>query len=104
MNAIIPLRIGELVRAYLLGRRHGIAVSITLFTAILERVFDVVAIVIIGLLVSTMLDLPPLLRAGLRTFAFLGVAGCRFSTDCRSGGSQPNDWLGLMPMQAVCGG
>src|SRR5215467_4246048 len=75
MNAIIPLRLGDLVRAYLLGRRHGIAVSTTLSTVVVERIFDVVAIVVIGLLVSTVLDLPPLVKVGLRTFAFVGMAG-----------------------------
>src|SRR5947209_13576888 len=50
MNAIIPLRLGDLVRAYLLGRRHEIAVSTTLSTVVVERFFDVIAIVIIGLL------------------------------------------------------
>jgi glycosyltransferase 2 family protein len=75
MNAIIPLRIGDLVRAYLLGRRHGIAVSTTLSTVVVERLFDVVAIVVIGLLGSTVLDLPPLVKVGLRTFAFVGITG-----------------------------
>src|SRR5207237_10222978 len=75
MNAIIPLRLGDLVRAYLLGRRHGIAVSTTLSTVVVERIFDVVAIVVIGLLVSTVLDLPPLVIVGLRTFAFAGLVG-----------------------------
>src|SRR5262245_59960290 len=75
MNAIVPLRLGDLVRAYLLGRRHGIAVSTTLSTVVVERIFDVVAIVVIGLLVSTVLDLPPLVKVGLRTFAFVGMTG-----------------------------
>src|SRR5262249_57632901 len=39
MNAIIPLRVGDLLRAYLLGRRHGIAVSTTLSTVVVERIF-----------------------------------------------------------------
>ena len=75
MNAIIPLRLGDLVRACLLGRRHGIAVSTTLSTVVVERIFDVVAIVVIGLLVSTVLDLPPLVKVGLRTFAYVGITG-----------------------------
>jgi glycosyltransferase 2 family protein len=75
VNAIIPLRLGDVVRAYLLGRRHGIAVSTTLSTVVVERFFDVIAIVVIGLLVSTVLDLPPLVEVGLRTFAVAGVAG-----------------------------
>jgi len=75
VNAIIPVRLGDLVRAYLLGRRHGIAVSTTLSTVVVERLFDVLAIVVIGLLVSTVLDLPPLVKVGLRTFAFVGITG-----------------------------
>jgi glycosyltransferase 2 family protein len=75
VNAIMPLRLGDLVRAYLLGRRHGIAVSMTLSTVVAERFFDVLAIVVIGFLVSTVLDLPPAVEVGLRTFAVLGIAG-----------------------------
>jgi uncharacterized protein (TIRG00374 family) len=75
VNAIIPVRLGDLVRAYLLGRKHGIAVSATLSTVVVERLFDVLAIVVIGLLVSTVLDLPSLVKVGLRTFAFVGIAG-----------------------------
>jgi glycosyltransferase 2 family protein len=75
VNAITPLRLGDLARAYLLGRRHGIAVSMTLSTVVAERLFDVLAIVVIGFLVSTVLDLPPAVEVGLRTFAVLGIAG-----------------------------
>jgi hypothetical protein len=75
MNAIVLLRLGNLVRTYLLGRRHGIAVSATLSTEVVERTFDVVAIIVISLLVSTVLDLPPRVKVGLRTFAFVGMTG-----------------------------
>lgn len=40
VNDILPLRIGELVRAYLVGERWGIAKTPVLATAILERIFD----------------------------------------------------------------
>jgi glycosyltransferase 2 family protein len=75
VNAIIPLRLCDLVRAYLLGRRHGIAVSTTLSTVAVERIFDLIAIVITGLLVSTALDLPPPIKVALRPFALVGMAG-----------------------------
>ena len=74
-NAILPLRLGDLVRAYLLGRRHGIAVSATLSSVVLERVCDVVTIVAIGLVVSTMMTLPQYIVVGLRVFAFVGLVG-----------------------------
>jgi glycosyltransferase 2 family protein len=75
VNAIIPLRLGDLVRAYLLGRRHGIAVSTTLSTVAVERVFDIAAIVVIGFVLSTALDLPPVVVIGLRTFLSVSLIG-----------------------------
>jgi uncharacterized protein (TIRG00374 family) len=75
VNATAPLRAGDVVRAYLLGRRHGIAVSTTLSTVAVERVFDIAAIVVIGFVLSTALDLPPLVVIGLRTFLSLSLIG-----------------------------
>ena len=40
VNDLLPLRVGELVRAYLVGERHGVAKTPVLATAILERIFD----------------------------------------------------------------
>ena len=74
-NATVPLRVGDVIRAYLLGRRHGIAVSTTLSTVAVERVFDIAAIVVIGFVLSTTLELPPLVVIGLRTFLSLSVIG-----------------------------
>jgi uncharacterized protein (TIRG00374 family) len=39
-NNIYPFRIGELLRSYVLYKREGIAVSASLATVIVERVFD----------------------------------------------------------------
>ena len=74
-NAILPLRPGDLLRAYLLGRRHQIAVFTVLSSVVVERTFDVAALVIIGLGVSGMLDLPPLVEVGLRNFAVFAIIG-----------------------------
>jgi glycosyltransferase 2 family protein len=75
VNATAPLRAGDVVRAYLLGRRHGIAVSTTLSTVAVERVFDIAAIVVIGFVLSTALDLPPVVVIGLRTFLSVSLIG-----------------------------
>jgi uncharacterized protein (TIRG00374 family) len=39
-NDVLPARIGELVRAYVLGEREGVSKSATLGTILAERVFD----------------------------------------------------------------
>jgi uncharacterized protein (TIRG00374 family) len=77
-NAILPLRPGDLVRAYLCGRRHGIAVSATLSSVVVERIFDVLTIVVIGFLVSALVELRHAVVMGLRVFALAGVAGFTF--------------------------
>jgi len=52
-NDILPFRLGELLRAYVLWRKEGINVGATLTTALLERLFDgltMVLFVLFGLL------------------------------------------------------
>lgn len=52
-NDILPFRLGEVLRAYVLWRKEGINVGTTLTTAILERLFDgltMVLFVLFGLL------------------------------------------------------
>lgn len=39
-NNIYPLRAGEVIRSYVLRRRHGIAITSSLATVLIERVFD----------------------------------------------------------------
>jgi uncharacterized protein (TIRG00374 family) len=39
-NNIYPLRAGEVIRSYVLKRRHGISITSSLATVIIERVFD----------------------------------------------------------------
>ena len=48
-NNLLPLRSGELVRAYVLGERHKVSKMSTLGTIAVERVFD--GIVLVGFLV-----------------------------------------------------
>lgn len=61
-NDILPFRLGEALRAYVLWRREGINIGTTLTTAVLERLFDgltMVLFVLFGLLfipLSTLLS------------------------------------------------
>lgn len=45
-NDILPMRIGELVRAYVLGERENVSKSATFATIIVERIFDGVTMVL----------------------------------------------------------
>ena len=57
-NNIYPARIGELLRAYILKRKCGVAASATLATVVVERVFD--GVVMLGFV---MFNLPALAAA-----------------------------------------
>jgi uncharacterized protein (TIRG00374 family) len=51
-NTVLPARIGEVVRPYLLARREGLSVPATFTTIILERLLDLVTVlVLLGLFV-----------------------------------------------------
>jgi len=56
-NNIYPARAGELLRAYVLRRREGIAISASLATILVERAFDGVV-----MLAFVFLNLPELLK------------------------------------------
>ncbi len=62
VNDILPARLGELARAYLLGEREGVSKSATLATIVVERVFD--GLVLLGLMLVVALTMPfdPTLR------------------------------------------
>jgi len=76
VNNLVPARVGELVRAYIVGEREHIAKSSALATIVVERVFVGLALVAILLVVASTLALPEwaqgVQRAAVLTF---GVAG-----------------------------
>jgi uncharacterized protein (TIRG00374 family) len=45
-NTVLPLRAGEMVRPYLLARREGLSVAATFTTIILERLLDLVTVLV----------------------------------------------------------
>jgi uncharacterized protein (TIRG00374 family) len=68
-SAVLPLRLGELVRPALLGRRTGIGLSPALASVVLERLFDVLFVVLCFLALSVVYPLPDAVRAGARGLA-----------------------------------
>jgi hypothetical protein len=62
-NNIFPLRAGEVLRVYVLNRRHQIPISSGLATVVVERLADVISMLIfMGVLMLT-LNFPPEYRA-----------------------------------------
>lgn len=67
-NTVLPLRLGDVVRASLLGKQHRIGVGPVLASVVLERVLDVVIVLAILLSLSLAIDIPPIVRAGMVVF------------------------------------
>jgi uncharacterized protein (TIRG00374 family) len=68
---VLPVRLGEFVRPYLVSRRSGIRLSSSMATIIVERVFDMLTLMGLFMWVLLFVSLPPWLkRSG---FVILGV-------------------------------
>jgi len=65
-NNVFPLRLGEVLRAAVLKRREGIAISASLATIVVEHIFD--AVVVVGFV---LLNLGELVRFSSNAFAWL---------------------------------
>jgi len=75
-NSFLPARAGELIRSVALGARTGMSKSYVLATALTERVMDVVALVLFGLVASlVMRDQAPRLLSAVRILGVIGLAG-----------------------------
>ena len=60
-NNLLPVRLGEFVRAFFLGHREGVSKTATLATIILERVFDGVGLLILALVLLPFLPITDIL-------------------------------------------
>ncbi len=56
-NNLLPIRLGELIRAYFLGTASGVSKSAGLATIVVERVFDGLALLLLVVLVSPLFSL-----------------------------------------------
>ena len=73
-NNILPLRTGEVVRAYLLGRQTGVKKTSTLATIAIERLFDGLTMLSFMLVAATMVSFTSQLRQ-LTLVAFILFVG-----------------------------
>ena len=76
-NEILPLRTGELIRCYLQARWSGLPFTVTLSSAIIERVFDGFWLIVCWLVTTQLVVLPELyytLGKGLVIVVIIGSA------------------------------
>jgi uncharacterized protein (TIRG00374 family) len=57
-NNLLPGRLGEFWRAYMLGRKRNVSKSSALASVVVERVFDGMTLIVLLLLVSLAIELP----------------------------------------------
>jgi uncharacterized protein (TIRG00374 family) len=68
---VLPARLGELVRAYILSRREQVAASSVLSTIVLERVLEMISLALFFSAAVWAVGL-----AGIQKWALLGLFGC----------------------------
>ncbi len=68
-NTVLPMRLGEVARATLLGRRYGVSASLVFGSILLERTLDVLVLLAQVLVLSLLITIPPLVRASVTLFA-----------------------------------
>lgn len=72
-NNILPLRIGEIVRAHFGARKLGISRTSALGTIVIERLFDMASFLAIFLVASTALPFPGYMKKGALAMGIAGV-------------------------------
>ncbi len=75
INTLLPARLGEVARVYLLHRRAGIPAGRTLSTIIVERLLDVAVVVLILGIALLSVDLPEWVRSLVLSGTVLLVFG-----------------------------
>jgi uncharacterized protein (TIRG00374 family) len=61
-NEVLPLRSGEIIRAYLLARSSELPMSVTLASVLIERVFDGIWLVVAMFVTLHMVELPRFIK------------------------------------------
>ncbi|MBN1105926.1 MAG: flippase-like domain-containing protein [Deltaproteobacteria bacterium] len=70
-NVVMPAHLGEIVRAYVLGRKRGVSASSALATIVVERILDVFALM--GIMVLSILLYP--FPGWMKNAGYLMLAG-----------------------------
>ena len=70
---ILPFRLGEFIRAWMLGRREGISKSEVFATIVVERVFDGITILSFLIVVLFTLNLQDNVMTWIKAFSYLAL-------------------------------
>jgi glycosyltransferase 2 family protein len=95
-NTVFPLRMGEVAKAVLLGKRHQISASLVFGSVVLERTLDVLTILVLALGVSFTMDIPPAVRAGMVTLAGAGLVAVGVLLFLARSGNRVLGWVGRL--------
>jgi uncharacterized protein (TIRG00374 family) len=75
VNAVLPARLGEIARAYLIGEIEGVDKALALSTVIVEKALDALVLLLLIALVFAFMPLPAWLgRSGILISGLLAVA------------------------------
>lgn len=77
-NTVLPLRLGDLARAALIGRKKNIGISRSLGSIAIERLMDVLILVALTLVLMPVLKIPSPIQkglAGMTAVALIALAG-----------------------------
>lgn len=74
-NTVLPLRLGDLARASLIGRKKNVGISRSLGSIAIERLMDVLMLVALTLALMRVLEIPDPIRAGLSGMVAVALAG-----------------------------
>ena len=74
-NTVLPLRLGDLARASLIGRKKELGISRALGSIAIERLMDVLMLVALALALMRVLEIPAPIQAGLTGMVAAGLVG-----------------------------
>jgi uncharacterized protein (TIRG00374 family) len=75
MNNLLPLRLGEFVRAHITGTKTGISRSSVLATVVVERLFDALSYIALFLITVMFLPFPPWVKKSFSAGSGVFLAG-----------------------------
>lgn len=78
MNNTLPLRVGEVGRAFIIGERTGLGTARALSSVIVERVIDLASVVLMFLLFAQLVPMPVAFARAAEIGAVVLVAGIGF--------------------------
>lgn len=70
-NTVLPLRLGDLARATLIGRNKSLGISRSLGSMAFERVLDLLTLLAFTFALSLLMELPPIIQTGVASMTGL---------------------------------